>query len=314
MGYDVAVDLQARLDRSLRNMHSITNVELEARDSLWVQDDNFTSTSAFFFIASGEKYRTECNVSTSTTNTVQVFQTAFDGTVGSSFHTNMLYMTQGDKDEPGDRSPNPLNPLIMPFLFLSKDSDSCPGCRLRFKDILSREALPNARFTNAIVSNGVFHASIVGPVVDGRTTSWKISMETNGNDFTPDSITRIIPGEGEQRYRLTSYTNLGRAWFPSQIEYQCFTYPISWNSTPVLTGLTVLVSAKIPEAISNSVFRLDESRAKTIWNNDKKQAVKVSGELRKSHHRRVIVRIATLTLFVICSVVFFVVITRYTKK
>jgi thiol-disulfide isomerase/thioredoxin len=287
---------QILLEKAMENARSITNIEIQYDDMLWIKgkpisaaesndftrtmktsypfSQDFTRTFHITYTASGEKYRTESrNESPQSTNIIRFVQTTFDGGLWSEFNGSTSYMIEQDGDMPGDKH-NPTCPLIDQFLFLSRDSDDCFPCGLRFTDLRSPDILNGLILPDAETSNGVLHLSFPGLPRNGVNQLWNITMDATNPDFTPRTISNISyassqsPGDIENVYTLSDYTNLGAFHFPTKIAYSGFNVPTNNLLAPTLaaTGMIRVVSVKIPAQIPDSAFRLDESKASRIWN------------------------------------------------
>ena len=290
------VPLQLCLERALENARSITNIEIQYDDFLWIKGKSisaaesneftrvmhasypfykdFTRTMRVTSISADGKYRTERRIIASTSpNAITLYETAFDGKLYAGFQADTRQMTQQDGNPPGDNF-NPKSPLIYPFLFLSRESDDCRGCGLRFTDLKSPDILNGLILPDAETSNGVFHLSFPGLPRNGVNQLWNITMDAADPDFTPRTISNISYADGqspddiETVYTLSDYTKIGAFHFPKKIA--CSTFNASTNKllAPTLssTGLVTMVSFKMPAQIPNSAFRLDESKASRIWN------------------------------------------------
>ena len=274
------------------------------------------------FVASGQKYRKEIRSTSSDTNAIKLFETAYDGSLLETLHPSSGYMIQSSHDQLGDQAPGD-NPLIENLMFLSKDSDQCQGCRLMFNAIFSEDFLKGINLTNVEKNGELLQISVPGRNVDGHATMWKIVMGNSGDQFTPQSITRIVPMEGETTYNFLTYSNLvintnsnGVPWilnFPSVISYSATAYS-AMPSGVVLTGLTTVVSARIPEQIPESTFRFDEKLAKIIWSADKKDAIKGKPILIANEAKNRMAKTIVLSMFVITSVIFAILLIRRPKS
>lgn len=288
---------QILLEKALENARSITNIEIQFDDMLWVKgipisvaesndwtrkaktsypfSQDFTRTFHITYTASGEKYRFEShNESAQLTDIIKSFQTTFDGKLWSDFNGSTAFMTEQDGDMPGDTH-YPTCPLIDQFLFLSKDSDDCSPCGLRFTDLHSPDVLNGLILPDAETSNGVLHLSFPGLPRNGVNQLWNITMDSADPDFTPRTISNIsyagnhsLPGDFEMIYTLSDYTNLGGFHFPTKIASSMFN--LTTNNLlapmPAATGMVTVVSVRIPAQIPESTFRLDESKARHIRN------------------------------------------------
>jgi hypothetical protein len=270
--------LQMRLEKALENARSITNVEIQYDDMLWIKGgagpftDEFTRTMHVTYISAEGKYRTECRNVASTTNAIKLHETAFDGKLYSGFTADTGYMTQQDGNPPGDTF-NPLSPLIEPFLFLSSDSDDCPACHLRFTELRSPDRLNGLILPEAESSNGALHLSFPGLPRNGVNQLCNITIDDADPDFTPRTISNISYASRddicfETIYTLSDYTILGAYHFPTKIAYSIFETPTNNLLAPTLAGTSMgtVVSVKIPTQIHDSTFRLDESEALHVWN------------------------------------------------
>jgi len=289
--------LQIRLEKALENARSITNVEIQYDDLLWIKGkpisapssndfthtmhtsypfaNDFSRTMHVTYIAADGKYRSECRFeSPQTTNITKFFQTAFDGKVWSEFNGSTALMVQQEGDTTGDKH-DPLCPLIQPFLFLSRESDDCFPCGgLRFTDLRSPDILNGLILPDAKSSNGVLHLAFPGLLRFGVNQLWNVAIDDAAPDFTPRSISRTFyagsvgPYDFLATYTLSGYTNLGAYHFPTKLASTTFNVPTNKLLPPTLvsTGLYTVVSVRIPTQIPDSTFRLDESKAAHIWN------------------------------------------------
>ena len=287
---------QILLEKALENARSITNIEIQYDDVLWIKgkpisaaesneftrtmktsypfSEDYTRTCHITYTASGGKYRTESrNESPQSTNIIKFEQTTFDGRLWSELNGSSGYMVEQDGDMPGDKH-NPACPLIAQFLFLSKDSDDCFPCGLRFTDLHSPDILNGLILPEAENSNGVLHLSFHGLPRNGVNQLWNITMDASDPDFTPRNISRIIyagsraASATEGMYTFLTYTNIGAYRFPTKIGYRHFDVPTNNLLAPTLaaTGMVTVVSVKIPAQIPDSTFRADESKASNVWN------------------------------------------------
>jgi thiol-disulfide isomerase/thioredoxin len=271
--------LQIRLEKALENARSITNVEIQYDEVMWKKGrpdspsfaDDFTLTSHITYIASDGKYRTKSQNESLFTNIIKFSEAAFDGKVYSEIDSRAL-MVQQDSDVPGDG--NPFIPLMLPFLFLSRHSDDCLSCGLRFTDLRSPGFLNGLLLPDAEGSNGMLQVSFPGLPLLGVNQSWSITVDCADPDFKPRSILHTVhagdqlPFDVQTTYTFSDYTNIGAYHFPAKMAYRTIWVPTNHLLATTLTdrGMAVLVSLKIPRQIPDSTFRLDESKAAHIWN------------------------------------------------
>jgi len=132
--------LQLRLEKALENAQSITNVEIQYDDLLWIkgkpisaaESNDFSNTMKTSYPFANDFTRTRhVTISPRTENTGQnampssptqisssFLQAAFDGKLYSEMDSRAS-MVQQDGDVSGDKH-DPFCPLIQPFLFLSR--------------------------------------------------------------------------------------------------------------------------------------------------------------------------------------------------
>jgi len=310
-------DVQARFETSLKNARSFTNVEMQMIDTLWLKSvvvskdpksamPGFTRTFQYSCIASGEKYRGERRlISASVTNIAQLVEAAFDGTTYFSYDADVRYMTRKTGNSDGDNVEDPSNPLLAPFLFLTRQTDGCINCILRFSDVLSPAftrglALPQGRNR----SDGLLEVDMPGLPLMKQPTLWHILLDSKGDSFAPKQIRSVGPG-AETVYELLDYTNLQAYQFPSVITWRSATYPATVPATVIATGMVTMISVRIPEQIPDSTFQLDEKSAATVWDWDQKTFAKESPRLvtltaNRSNARILMLTIILLTILFVC--------------
>jgi hypothetical protein len=277
-----AQDVQARFEKSLKDARSLTNVEIQMLETAAYpaspKETDFSSTFQYTYIASGPKFRATYKlVSATQTNTCKRSEAAFNGTSFVTYNADTHMMTRQDK-MPGSAASGELmvSPLTVPFLFLGKHSDDCPGCLLRFTDIASPDFSKGLILPKAQPANGLLHISIPGRALAKKPTSWRIDIDEAGDSFTPKAVTYIIESGGQLTYTLLNYTNLGGYQFPTTIKCIAATYPPTSPPTVKSTGITTVTSVRIPAQIEDSLFNLDdeEQMAETIWDADEKRLTK----------------------------------------
>jgi len=256
-------------------------------DVLWIKDYSlleskpadgveFSRTFEYYYLAFGRKYRASCKLLSGTrTNLAKHFESAFDGTSYVCYDADQRYMTKSHSYQRGDRSECQYGPLVAPFMFLSRVSDDCPSCALRFSDVVAPD------FTNGLIlprgqeSEGLLHISMPGHILMKQPTLWSIGIDKTGESFTPRTIRWAIPGGGEETiYKLFNYTNVGTYQFPATIAWTASSYPPTSSQGVIATGMTTLVSIRMPEQVAGSVFQLNEDSAVTVWDWDQKSFTK----------------------------------------
>jgi len=291
-------NVQARFEKSLKDAKSISNVEIDWLDTLWINDPEglkalkvkvFSRTFQYSFIASGMKYRATCKLISGTkTNLVRLSESAFDGKSYATYVGDYRSMTKSSVNEPGANSESAHNPLVAPFMFLAKYSDDCIRCVLRSTDIASDEFANGLTLPTGQKSNGLLEISMPGLRLGGQPTTWKIAMDETGDSFTPQTIKFVAAGSKyEVVNRFLEYTNLGAYQFPSRIEWTMTSYPPTTPPTVLSTGTVAVISARIPDQIADSVFKLDseEKSAAVVWDWDQKNFKKSANENSNSNAR-----------------------------
>jgi thiol-disulfide isomerase/thioredoxin len=283
-------DLQARFEKSLNDARSITNVEIQMLDTLWLNEAIGSKDSKLFipaglsrtvqysYIASGKKYRGECKlISSSQTNGMHLEEAAFDGSSFVSYDADQRYMTRKTGDTTGDNVEDPTSPLIAPFMFLTRRTDGCINCVLRFTDVLSPAFGSGLTLPAAKSSDGLLEIDLPGLPLMKQPTHWKIFLDPKGDSFTPKTI-KMVGAGAETVYELLDYTNLGAYQFPSVIAWSSTKYPATSPATVQSTGMVTMVSVRAPEQMPDSAFQVDEASALTVWDWDQKNFAKISPE------------------------------------
>ena len=284
-------DVQTRFETSLKNARTITNVEIQMLDTLWINDpaalkalnvNMYSRTFQYSYLASGQKFRAECKlISASQTNITQLEEAAFDGTTFFTYDSNQRYLTRQTGNSSGDNSEDTTCPLIAPFMFLTKQTDGSIARVLRFTDILSPAFTDGLILPAAKSSDGLLEIDRPGLSRMKQPTLWKIFLDPKGDSFTPKTI-RIVGAGSETVYELLDYTNLGAYQFPSVIAWSSTKYLATSPATLQSTGMVTMISVSIPEQIPDSTFQFDEKSAATIWDWDTKSFVKTIPHSTKS--------------------------------
>lgn len=298
-------ELQARLQNSLKSARSLTNVEIQLlHTSIYPtspKESDFSSTYQYTYIASGPKFRATCKlVSATHTNTTKLSEAAFNGTSYVTYSADTRLMTRQDKISGSGSSELIASPLIAPFLFLAKNADTCPGCPLRFSDIVSPDFAKGLILPKGQQSNGVLHIVMPGLPLGKKPTSWKIDIDETGDSFTPKAVTITIDAGMELAYTLLNYTNLGGYQFPTTVKCIASAYPPTSPPTVKSTETASVISARIPEDIPDSTFEIDEELAVVVWDAGQKRLTKMAPNIASNVSkwnlkRRVILAILLLT-------------------
>jgi len=279
-----AQDIQTRFAKSLKDAQSLVNVEIEVLDTLWMPhgfDGNeaaFSRTFQYSYIAAGPKHRATCKLISGTkTNLAKLYVSAFDGKSYRGYDGDTRYMVRATHKLLGDRGQSQLNPLIAPFMFLTKQSDECRQCMLLFSDIVTGELTNGFVLPNGQSSAGSLAITFPGPPLLKQPTAWEIALHEAAESFSPQTIRRVLPGAGSEGvYKLLNYTNLGAYHFPTRIEWTSSSNVPPSPPSVLSTGIVTVISARIPDHIPDSLFTLEseEKSAATLWDLDQKKFAK----------------------------------------
>ena len=290
-----SADIQARLERSLKDASSISNVELKMIDVLWIKDSSaldrysrrtnvnssaekteYSRTFEYSYLLFEGKYLASCKlVSGTSTNLQQFYETAFDGTTYMTYDAHSRHMTKSSRYPLGEHGELHNSLLIAPFMFFWRQSDDYLGCKLRFTDIGRADFAKGLVLREGQESGGLIHISVPGLPLGKQSTLWSIAVDEKGDSFTPRSITRTIPGLGQEvAYKLLSYTNVGKYQFPTAVAWTASAYTPTSSPCVTSTGMITLASIRIPERVPSSTFQLDEGSAAVIWNSDQGKLTK----------------------------------------
>lgn len=290
-------DVQSRFEHSLRAAKSLSRVQIEWLDTLWLRQfpalnatrtnqEPFARTFRYSYITSGPKYRVGCQlVSGTRTNLIHHRESAFDGTTFYHYTADYRRLTK-TSDATLAPAEGESSPLLAPFMFLTRHSDDCINCGLRFTELASLKAPQELALQKGQGGAGEIEISVLGLPVGGQPTTWKLEFEGAGEAFMPKTITGITPGGRFQTVkRLLNYTNLGGYLFPTRIEWTQSAYPPTSSQTLSATGMVTLVSARIPSKVAaEALFTLEEEAklAETIWDADEHKFSRVAPEVAKA--------------------------------
>ena len=293
-----ATTVQVRFENSLRSATSISRLEIEWLDTLWIGDPHalkgmgvnggpFARVFRYSYIASGPKYRVSCQlVSGTETNLIRHREAAFDGTTFYHYTADSRYLTMTRDATLAGHDESQGSPLLAPFMFLTRQSDDFINCGLRFTELASLKAPQELALPKGQGEAGDAEISLFGLPAGGQPTTWKLQLDGAGETFMPKTITRITPGWRCQTVnRLLNYTNLGGYLFPTRIEWAASPYPPTSPSTLSSTGTVAVLSARIPSgAPAEALFTLEEEAklANTVWDRDEHKFNHVAPEVAKA--------------------------------
>jgi hypothetical protein len=263
-------DMQARFKKSLEAARSISAIEIRFLDTMWAKDappgahSPFWRTYKYSFTLSGLKYRAECEPISGSQTNLQNSRSTFNGHDFSFCYVDQRYLVLKAFAPTNDTSLSPENPLVAPFRFLTRQSDDCRTCILSFRDIRNPDFCRAEALPEATRSGGALEFTLPGLPLAKQPTLWKVVMDERGDSFTPKAVHRVLPGlKQELVYNLLDYTNLSGYWFPRTVTWICRS--TSSPTTLFMTGIVTVVSASIPEHLDDSIFEVDESHARTVW-------------------------------------------------
>ena len=100
-------------------------------------------------------------------------------------------------------------------------------------------------------------------------------MTKRGSRLLLERFAGPFRGGGEETiFKLLNYTNVGTYQFPATITWTASSYPPTSSQGVIATGMTTLVSIRMPEQVAGSVFQLNEDSAVTVWDWDQKSFTK----------------------------------------
>lgn len=289
--------VQARFDKSLREVRSIPKVEIQFLDTLCITDPDllkqlkvngatFTRTFRYTYVcscsAAGGKYRAVSTlVSGTETNLVKQSESAYDGKTYANYSQGRLVV--GSHRRGPSEGESSLNPLVAPFLWVRKDAEDDPRHILHFTDLFAPGLTNGLILPGGQGTNGVIEISAEEPVAGKPPTRFKLVLDQAGDSFTPKEMDTIAPGRGlETDERFFDYTNLGAYPYPARIEWVMTKYPPTAPPTLLATGTVMLISARLPDVIDDSQFRLGQEAemADFIWDSDHNQFVREAPQYR----------------------------------
>lgn len=114
---------------------ALASVHMEA--DVRIAKGGVSGTGTFQFWADGDKYRINCSTPSKRLGLMSDLQIAFDGGRFQFYHADAEVLSLLDGDRPTVPTAVP-NPFFLPADYLSRDSDSCPGCQLKLRDFRER--------------------------------------------------------------------------------------------------------------------------------------------------------------------------------
>ena len=239
----------------------------------------FSMNISIFLHSLGTKIllRLACKlISATQTNLIKFSESAFDGDSYAAYSSGSQQMARGSRPPMGGEGESPDNPLIAPFMFLSSQSDDGVHI-LRFTDIISDEFTKGHSLPTGSKTNGLLEIVVSGHPLGGQPTQWVVGINEASDSFTPTIIRHIVPGqEMEQVSSFQNYTNLGAYHFPTKIEWTMSSYPPTSPPNVIASGTASLISARTPDQIEDSVFKMDseQKEAVSVWDWDQQKLIK----------------------------------------
>jgi hypothetical protein len=318
-----AQSLQARFDASLASARALTNVEIKVLDTFWMKDSplpnspnasGFSRTYLYTYLASGRKYRAKAEpILASQTNILLACEVAFDGETFFSYDLNQRYLTIKGGNAPGDSSESPYNPLVAPFLFLTRQSDNCLNCVLRFTDIASPDFTKGFLLGSGLTNGNQVQIEFPGAALQKQVTRWIVFLDATGDSFTPYRMASIA-GDVTTDFQLLNYTNLQGYQIPTAVAWTSSTR--SGTSSPSLqcTGLVTVASLRVPQILADGVFQIDAKSAATVWDADRQAFRKNTWDLGVFQGGRKHARILLLSIMFIVASGPLIVLSRRLRK
>lgn len=292
-------EVRQRIEHAIEQLRQLDALEIEAVDELHVELAKlglpaFGRRTWFKYVKFGSRYRVECTnemvgplrTKAGNTNLVQKVVVTYDGTKWYQYVDDYRYLVVGRKNPPGDPSPCPLNPAIAHFVFLSKETDECPACRVLWDDVVTGSSWTNLSYQGCTRSNEVLEVTYAGLKLEGKTQYWSIVLDAEANGYEPRLIKRVIPDSAIMEYRFESYTNIAFQVVDGQ-STGSLTIPLAFSYSaadlangklvPVLRGSTKLLSVRFPKELPATLFQVDESDAMYVLDRDQNELVKTAG-------------------------------------
>jgi hypothetical protein len=197
-----------------------------------------------------------------------VFESAFNGSIYFAYDADHRYLAKKDTKIPElNRGQPGINPLIAPFMFLSKHSDDCPLCGLSLSDIVQTGASNTYILPESKSVGGALRLSLPGLPFRGQATIWNIIVGETDTDFAPQIISKVSSGLHEQStHKLLNYTNIGDYKFPTRIETMFEANPNTPQASVVSTGLTTILMLRVLDHVDASTFEIGNDDASVVWN------------------------------------------------
>ena len=199
---------------------------------------------------------------------------SYDGNSFYSLDKKNKIVSYGTEDPNG--FPIPENPLFTPVLFLKQNSDECKSCILKLRDVIDsvkwRNILAKSEYMNDSNDSQKTINIPTNQTVNGIRA--ELHIHTDSNDFIERIDTVEATGKTIGLMKILEYQELIlngiKTHWPKIVQIS--------GSNP-LQKVTVTLTAEISlleinNFIPDSVFSVDMSSAKSVWDNDTRTFLK----------------------------------------
>ena len=211
-------DFQAFIGNSINNLKSCSNLSVTSSNTLFIIESyNKTNEiiSKISYLSAGGDYRIKYKWLEGRQPVNPEVQVSYNGNKHAEYYGGKLNQVSYSKHD-SPTSLVPINPIIAPFIFLSKDDDACPVCLLRMGDVASGAAVHNLMAskitsTSEKLSGGgdVFFKVSSGDYLDGAPVYWIVGVgQFNGSYIILSADRFSDQGKSQSIYRFFNYTNI----------------------------------------------------------------------------------------------------------
>jgi len=212
---------------------------------------------------------------------LQDMEIAYDGHIYQIhfIDSNMLTYTSEGKHNPAMVTAIP-QPAFLPFIFVSRNGPSCPGCRLRLVDFHdSYEWFVRMSAAEYITENEVGDGLRI-PVQNGPDVEfYSVFVKTMSDGAKMPSLIRSRHGDYSRQILFESYeahkTKSGvKAWIPQRVVLKNFGVGNSGKEQLLMSTSYSISRTEVDKIQDNSIFTIPTHDISVVYDEDAKEFVK----------------------------------------
>jgi hypothetical protein len=257
--------LRARYSR-IRSIHFV------ARAHPWVAEEKKPTASgmiAFEYWADGDRYRMKCH-SDPGLGLTRDMEVAFDGTYWQMLDVpaSTIHFQRQESQQVPIACPNP---LFLALDFLSPDTEECPACGIRLRDLSDGGRWESMKLEEPKTMSGskTTEYRITTRSVGGPRKSYSIELGRESGVIVVSSLRRLYEsGRKEVELVVDEFRTLDPRVGPLPVRMRMKSFDESGKTT--MAGPWRIDTIEVNQPIDDDVFTLDWKSAKAVWDSDAK--------------------------------------------